>query len=298
VTAPRQIIAGRTYLITRRCTQRQFLLLPTKVVEQIYLYCLGEAATRFNVTVHAWIVMSNHAHLIVRDNEGNLPEFLAHLHKLVAKALNAHWKRRENFWSNEQANVVHLVDAEDLFDKLVYVLTNPIAEGQVDRVVDWPGASSFRQNLSGAPRTMKRPSFFRAEGPMPDVVTLQPRKLDGFEHLSESAWSDKIAQAVRDAERLARATRKGRVLGRRAVLDARHTDAPKTEPADKELTPHIACKNPERRLAALRALRGFRAAHRHALERWRDGERGVAFPAGTYRMRIFARCRVDTAPGS
>ena len=30
---------------------------------------------------------------------------------MVAKVLNAHLERTENFWSNEQASVVHLVDA-------------------------------------------------------------------------------------------------------------------------------------------------------------------------------------------
>src|SRR6186713_2576999 len=89
VTAPRQVVPGRTYLLTRRCTQRQYLLRPDRQVVRIYLYCLGEAAARFGITLHAWCVMSNHEHLLVRDDRGNFPEFLAHWHKMLAKALNA-----------------------------------------------------------------------------------------------------------------------------------------------------------------------------------------------------------------
>src|SRR4051794_23348569 len=81
MTLARQVVAGRTYLISRRCTQRQFLLRPEGMVEQIYLYCLGEAAQRYGITVHGFIAMSNHQHLLVRDNQANFPEFLAHLHK-------------------------------------------------------------------------------------------------------------------------------------------------------------------------------------------------------------------------
>ena len=67
---------------------------------------------------------------------------------------------------------------------------------------------------------------------MPDEVTLRAEKLDGFEHLSDEAWSTMIAEAVRQAEDLARAERidSGRriLLGRKAVLRAHPTDTPST----------------------------------------------------------------------
>jgi hypothetical protein len=143
MTITRQVIAGRTYLISRRCTQRQFLLRPDPDVVEIYLYCLGEAATRYGVTLHGFIAMSNHQHIVLRDNVGNFPEFLAHLNKMIAKAMNARLGRWENFWATEQANAVYLVEAADRFDKLVYVLANPVTHHVVDRVTDWPGASSW-----------------------------------------------------------------------------------------------------------------------------------------------------------
>jgi REP element-mobilizing transposase RayT len=87
MTLPRQVVAGRTYLISRRCTQRQFLLRPDAMAEQIYLYCLAEASQRYDITLHGFIGMSNHQHLLVRDNHANFPDFLAHLHKMISKAM-------------------------------------------------------------------------------------------------------------------------------------------------------------------------------------------------------------------
>src|SRR5688572_21943529 len=98
VTLPRQIAPGRTYLVSRRITQRQYLFRPDPDTEQVVLYCLGEAAERYRLTLHGWMVMSNHWHLVVRDNRGNLSEFLAHVHKLITKAMNARLGRWENFW--------------------------------------------------------------------------------------------------------------------------------------------------------------------------------------------------------
>lgn len=306
MTAPRQVIAGRTYLMSRRCTQRQYLLRPDARVDRIYRYCLGEAVARYGITLHAFVAMSNHQHLIVRDNHGNFPAFLGHLNKMIAKALNAHWRRFENFWATEQPNAVHLVDAQDRFDKLIYLLANPVADHLVERASDWPGACSLQQVLSGAPKIVKRPpGFFRDEGPMPAEVTLRLERLDGFGHLSAAEWKAEVERSVRIEEekaRAARAEKNIRVLGRKAVLRAAHTDQPTTVAPRRGLRPNLACRDIDRRARELQALRGFRAAHRAALQRWRSGDRTAEFPLGTYRARVFGvRCAgagevADAAP--
>jgi REP element-mobilizing transposase RayT len=295
------VIAGRTYLISRRCTQRQYLLRPDPRVEQIYLYCLGEAAERFGVTLHAWIAMSNHQHLVIRDNRGNFPDFLAHLHKMIAKALNAHWGRWENFWATEQPNAVYLVESADRLDKLVYLLANPVIDHLVERVADWPGASSLRLTLTNGTRTVRRPrGFFRDDGPMPDEVTLRAQRPAGFEALEAKEWRDRISSELRKAEQAAAAQRgqnKTRVLGRKNVLRASHTDRPSTVEPRRGLRPCVACQSVERRKHELGVLMSFRRAYRQARVRWIAGHRRVVFPCGTFRLRTFrVRCaRATTA---
>ncbi|MDB4946089.1 MAG: hypothetical protein JWP97_5623 [Labilithrix sp.] len=288
MTAAREVLPDRTYLITRRCTQRQLLLRPDDVVEQIYLYCLAEAVERYGVVLHAFVAMSNHQHLLVRDPRGNFPEFLGHLHKMVAKAMNTLRRRRENFWATEQPNAVHVVDAHDRFEKLVYILANPVKEHLVERVADWPGACSFGLHLSGRSITVKKPRvFFRRHGAMPDEVTLIVHRPTGFETLTEEQWSNKVADAVRAEEESARRERVRtglRVLGRKAVLRAAPTAFARSVEPRRELKPEVACANRERRIAVLLALRSFRNRRRIALARYWAGERGVAFPAGTYRV--------------
>lgn len=289
MTVARQVVPGRTYFMSRRCTQRQLLLRPDPGVEQIYLYCLGEAAERYGISLHGYKAMSNHQHVIFRDNRGNFPDFIAHLDKMIAKAMNARLGRWENFWASEPPNVVHLVEADDRFAKLVYLLANPVADHLVERVSDWPGASSFPLHLSGRTKTVERPrGFFRPNGPMPDEVTLTLERPDGFEALSESEWAAKVHDAVREKEdqaRAERATNGSRVLGRKAVLRALPTDIPTTFAPRRALRPHVACRNKERRRHELRALMAFRAERGRALARLRRGERDVVFPYGTFRIR-------------
>lgn len=243
----------------------------------------------------------NHQHLLVRDNRGVFPEFLAHLHQMIAKSLNVHWQRHENFWAPGQPSAVYLVESGDRFDKLVYLLANPVTDHLVEHVADWPGASSFSLHLSGREKTVKRPTrFFRQNGPMPEQVTLRLERPDGFEELSEAAWRDKISTAVRAAEEKARARRtldRTRVLGRKAVLRAKPTDRPDTVAPRGGLRPLLACHRRERRDTELRAVLGFREAYRAARKRWCAGFRDAIFPPGTSRMRRFGvQCAPVSAP--
>ncbi|HEY7725075.1 MAG TPA: hypothetical protein VH880_07070, partial [Anaeromyxobacteraceae bacterium] len=89
MTAPRQVLPGTTYLVTRRCAQRQFLLKPSKTTTDVFLYLLAVAARRFGIEVHAFCVLSNHFHLVVTDPHARLPAFHQFLDALVARALNA-----------------------------------------------------------------------------------------------------------------------------------------------------------------------------------------------------------------
>jgi hypothetical protein len=235
--------------------------------------------------------MSNHQHIVVRDNLGNFPAFLAHLNKMLAKALNAYWGRWENLWATEQPNAVYLVDASDRLDKLIYLLANPVNDHLVERASDWPGASSLEQVLSHRPITVKRPrGFFSEDGPMPEEVTLRAERPDGFADLTQLEWKTLVLDGIRAAERAARDERvakKIRVLGRKAVLRAHHTDRPSTVEPRRGLRPNVACKDSEARIATLAALRAFRTEYRAMFKRWIARAKDVVFPAGTYRLLCF-----------
>jgi putative transposase len=173
MTLPREVVPGGFYLVTRRCTQRQFLLRPDDQTNNAFIYCLGEAAQRFGVDIVIATAMSNHYHAVVYDRHGVLPRFTEHFHKMLAKTLNALRGRWENFWSSEQVCVVRLVDRDDILDKLVYTATNPVNDHLVERAHQWPGVNGLPALLARRPLRAHRPvHFFRASGLMPTTATL------------------------------------------------------------------------------------------------------------------------------
>ena len=235
--------------------------------------------------------MSNHHHLLIRDEHGNYPEFLAHLHKMIAKAMNAYLGRKENFWSSEQPSVVPVIEASDLFAKLLYILANPVAADLVEHVADWPGAVSLTQMFSDRSMTVERPNiFFREEGPMPESAQLRAERVPGLEHLGAREWEQLVMselQAKEECERIRRREQNKRVLGRKGVLRTDPMSRPTTEEPPGEPGPRIACKNKERREHEIGLLAAFRSMYRAALALWRGGDHSAEFPEGTYRMRWF-----------
>jgi REP element-mobilizing transposase RayT len=139
---PRQVLPGQFYMITRRCTQRQFLLRPDPATNNAFTYCLIDAAQRSQVEVLLTSAMSNHHHTVIYDPRGRYPEFVEHFHKMLARSQNALRGRWENLWSSEQVCVVKLVGREAVIDKLVYTATNPVQDHLVDRVHHWPGVNA------------------------------------------------------------------------------------------------------------------------------------------------------------
>jgi REP element-mobilizing transposase RayT len=297
MSLPREVIPGRVYMLTRRCTQRQHLLRPDDVTNETFLYCLAEAAQRYGIGVVLPVAMSNHHHTVVHDPDGRIIEFTEHFHKMLAKALNAHRGRWENLWSSEPPCLVQLVEVADVMDKLVYVATNPVKAGLVERVHHWPGVHGLSALLKQRTIVARRPrQFFRVGGSMPEEVTmdlsLPPQIEDVIGFLR--ALDDRVA--AEEARLGAERRREGRgVLGRRGVLRQDWRSRPTSQEPRRGLRPRVAARSVWARVEALQRNRAFLDAYRAARAAWLAGLT-VVFPAGTYWLRRFARVPVSEPP--
>ena len=290
----RQIIPGATYMITRRCTQRQFLLVPRKQTVELVHYCLAYAVQRTGVVVHAVIFMSNHYHIVVTDPHGVLPAFVECLNKLIAKSVNASLGRWENLWASEQASYVRLLDTDAVVDKIAYALCNPVVAGLVKRGKQWPGLRIGRPGSYPARRPEK---FFRAQGSMPKSIDLDiaTPSLDG---LSRREAQKRIDEGIaeREARERARVLREGGTfLGPDAVKRQDPFASPTTREPRRQLSPRVASPNRWRRIETLARCADFARAYRDALAAWCAKKRSVVFPLGTYLMRLRHQVRCAEA---
>ncbi len=187
MSAPRFIVPGVTYLLTRRCFGRQFFLRPNRKLNQIFEFCLAVAAARSGCEIHAYCMLSNHYHLVVTDVEGNLPIFMHWFNEYIAKCVNRRLGRWESFWAPGSYSQVVLTDREDVIEKLVYTYTNPVSAGLVRSFRHWPGARSTPREMAEPGKVVDRPKgFFRAGGPVPSTQLLKLRLPRGFG--GHSSW--------------------------------------------------------------------------------------------------------------
>ena len=285
MSLPRAVVPGRAYMITRRCSERRYFLRPTPEGNNAFIYCLAVAAQKYGVKVIFTATMSNHHHTGIVDVDGNLPQFLAHFHKLVAKHQNALHGRWESMWASTQTSAVELVQADDVFAKMVYALANPVADHLVEKVHHWPGVNSLGAIIADRPLTATRPkTFFRPDGDMPKQVSLRlhlPSTLTTEPRARFVArLVDGIALAEKDAA--AKRTATGRpIVGRGMVRRQHWNDSPHTREPRRRLSPRVACRDTWRRIEVLARNRVWLEAYRQARALFVAGK-AACFPAGTF----------------
>ena len=291
MTKPRCVLPGSIYLLTRRCSERRFFLLPEPEVTWIFEYLLGMLAKQYGIPIHAYVVMSNHYHLVVTDTEGCLPDFQRDLNSLLARAINRHWRRSEAFWNRESYNGVKLLEDQDVVSEMAYTLTNPVKARLVDKASEWEGATSARMTF-GQTRVVSRPNeFFRDS--MPEEVELVLTRPAGFEGLSDAEVLELVRTDV--ARREAEHRAEGKAATMRRVRKQNWWECPESCDPRWGMKPTVAGRNKWARIEALRGSKEWLTAYYQALERFLGGDRKVEFPPGTWHMCARLQCPVATA---
>jgi REP element-mobilizing transposase RayT len=288
VTKPRCVLPGVIYLLTRRCSERRFFLKPDPAVTWVFEYLLGMLSKAYGIRIHAYVVMSNHYHLVVTDTEGRLPDFQRDLNSLLARAINRHWGRWEAFWDRQSYSGVKLLEDGDVIAKMAYTLANPVKARLVNRACEWDGASSASM-VFGRARPIARPEGFFSDS-MPEVVELELTRPACFEGFSDAEVLERVRADV--ARREAEHAKLGKAMGMEKVRRQDWRQSPETFELRRQLPPTIAGRSKWARVEALRRSEEWLLSYYRALARFVGGERDVEFPRGTWQMRVRLRCPV------
>ena len=195
MTHPRYILRDNTLMVTRRTLRRHHLFRPDPAIRQLYLYTLAVCARQCGVLVHAVTLMSTHEHLVVTDPEGQLPDFLHRLHRLVALGTKKLRKWEGSTWDHQRPSVVRLLTDQAIIEKLAYVMANPVKAGLVRRARDWPGITVLPNELGRRTWRIERPDYFfdPKNSKWPETVELS---ITIPPSLEQSYLPDQIRKAV------------------------------------------------------------------------------------------------------
>jgi putative transposase len=127
--------AGATYHITNRGNERRPIFFGDED-RRAFLEYLAATVHRFGWSVTAWVLMTNHFHLVVQTPEANLSQGMQWLEGSFAAWMNKRHRRSGHLFGGRFKAV--LVEKETYFANVLrYVVLNPVAANIVTRPEDY-----------------------------------------------------------------------------------------------------------------------------------------------------------------
>lgn len=168
---------------------------------QNYRQELREAARKHACAVHAYVLMTNHVHLLVTPRDaGGVSRMMQAIGRRYVGAFNARYRRTGTLWEGRFKSA--LVDSDTyLLTCYRYIELNPVRAGMVQRPADYPW-SSYRRNALGM-----HDSGITPHGRYLALATEPDLRLQAYQAL----FNDALDQA--DADALRAHTRQNKAFG-------------------------------------------------------------------------------------
>jgi putative transposase len=115
-----------------------------------YLHWLAEAMKKASCVLHAYVLMTNHVHLLVTPEQGKaIPDLIVALGRRYVQYINKTYRRTGTLWDSRYKS--SLIQAETYLLKCQrYIELNPVRAGLANDPAQYPW-SSYRHNGLGQP---------------------------------------------------------------------------------------------------------------------------------------------------
>jgi len=287
-------------LITTRTRNSQLWLINNPGLEKAILSYAAKYSNKYKVDLYSLAIHGNHLHCTAQFNNLNRSEFMRDFKSSVAKAVTRYcpsypggslWGRR---YSNE-----FLPGADDTENWFFYTVLQPIKDGLVEKISDYPGYNCFHDAVWGIKRTFKImnwSAYHKAKRLNPRVkkinflekYTLQYQRLPGYENLSQNDYANLMMKKL-EARRIEivnkRYSEGKNFLGRAAILQTKPGSLPlQTKSSTKNShRPRVLCVCPQRRSEALEWYFSIYRLYKQVSLAYRQGNSLAVFPPGTYK---------------
>ena len=137
---PRLTIPGYPHHVIQRGNNRQAIFASRAHYEDL-LSLLAENAQKFNVAIHAYVLMSNHFHLLATPQDSDsLPQMMQAVGRRYVRHFNDSQERSGTLWEGRYKST--LIQTERyLLTCMAYIDLNPVRGGLVAEPGDYPWSS-------------------------------------------------------------------------------------------------------------------------------------------------------------
>ena len=297
---PRIETSEMASFITTRSRNSELWFVNNPRLEQAILAYAARFTNRYDVELYALAIEGNHTQMPASFPKANRSEFMRDFNSSVAKAVprlcpeytgGKLWARRYS--------VEYMPAPEDIEDRFFYTVLQPVQDGLVEKISDYPGYNCFSDAVKGVSRKFKfvRWGEYNAAKRFnpkvkikdyTDIVKLKYSRLPGYEDMSQREYSKLMHEKLekRRLEVVERRKREGLgFAGREVLRRAKPGSIPENTKTSTQNShrPRVLCICPIRRREALEWYFAIYEQYKEASRRYRAGELDVEFPPGTFR---------------
>ncbi len=137
---PRLTLPGYPHHVIQRGNNRQAIF-KTAADHQFLLDLIDENAKKLGVDVHAYVLMTNHFHLLVTPQTGTgLPQMMQAVGRSYVRYFNDQQARSGSLWEGRYRSTLIQTDRY-LLACMAYMDLNPVRAGMVGVALDYPWSS-------------------------------------------------------------------------------------------------------------------------------------------------------------
>jgi putative transposase len=223
---PRFFVPGVPLHVTQRGNNRGNIFVSSKDY-RIFLDCLCEASHANGVLVHAYVLMTNHVHLLATPSDiGALPRVLQSVGRRYVQHFNRSYSRTGTLWEGRYRAAV--VDSERYFLACMrYIELNPVRAGITSHPGDYRWSSYGAHANGTVDRLVAGHQLYEQLGRSPD------QRGDAYRQLCEVPLANADLEAIRKATHANWALGDARfagwigtICGRRAIPNRTRSAAP------------------------------------------------------------------------
>ncbi len=144
---PRFYVPGMPVHLVQRGNNRQAIFFDVEDY-QAYLGWLKEAAEKYSCQIHAYILMTNHVHLLVTPEQSDgISKMMQYIGRYYVPYINHTYCRSGTLWEGRYK--ASLIDEDSyLLTCMRYIEMNPVRANMVDHSADYTW-SSYHANAEG-----------------------------------------------------------------------------------------------------------------------------------------------------
>ena len=290
---------------TTRTRNSELWFVNNNSLEEAILGYAAKYRLRYGVKLYALAIEGNHIQFPAHFPKGNRAHYMRDFNSSVARAVPRYVNSYPggSLWARRYSAELVPGD-EDVEEQFFYTVLQPIQDGLVERLSDYPGYNCFHDAIWGVNKKVTvidwaglyRARRWRKKVRFKDFIQVYDLcydRLPGYEHLSQEEYAHLMLQKleIKRQEVLAKRREAGhqQVAGKDALLNVKPGSLPKKTKTSGRYShrPRVLAKSSDLLADTEKWYFDMYGDYQEASQEFRDGNLLVEFPPGSYRPPSF-----------